>query len=932
MVKKQILFRSLKVNRDSSGYSKKHAQAFLEFALVLPVLLLLLFGIFEFARVFQSWLVVTNSARIGVRYAVTGAYEPHFCTAAIDSNGNGLVCGAEPDKDARIIEEDAARLLSIYEVTTNSAAGILRDSTVISKTTPGYFHVTVCTSSGGHVYHPLPDDYCSPSDHPGDPSHGPARVLVSVTYEHPIILPLIVNFAPSVTLHAERTGILEQFRVARVLGLPPNINLPTATPAPTATPVPTATSSPTPTPDCSLYSLSDASIEQYNHYRINVNNASTQDVRVTFIGLNWDEAEIWSEALGYHNLRVDYFNWDGDKFYNGDDYSSPTNISANLLLSAGTSGYFVSDFDYSGEESNGFTNWGLTPDNFGVTVHLDNGCSYFIEPQPNPLPTPNCDLYSIYPTGFFDSNGYAIIYLNAKNEDAIGTKLSSVQLNWDYAEGMDELKDSDDELNVDWIRFGTSFYGNMAWGDGNGNARDYNSTTNTNSDSSQTWTGPLYFDTNKEYYVTVDFDNQWGDFYDDLVPEDFGMTLNFENGCVLNWTNIPRPLPTPDCSLYSVDDFYYNSRWNHIKTSVTNGDVLDTKVSRIVLDWDYADQVSELILGDNSLFADWFTWRGSYIWSRDGDPVGDHASKTDTDADNPEAWTGPRDFLAGSTNPFEVDFDFSGEYRWAFRDWWDVHPDDFGATFYFENGCILDKPAIPRPIGTPTPDCSELYVTDVRFNGDDFEVRVRNNNLADAYFTDSILYWPDNTGSGSYVNYMRFNYTHYYDTDTYNSPVSAAPTSPGMLLPGRTRYWWETDFNHGLPYGHYQGILTFNYPDWGICTVEASLDRIAPTYTPTINPNATDTPVPTLTPTRTLRPTATNTPTPSITPIPTNTNTPTRTPTRTEPPIPTDTTQPPPPTSTEPPEPTNTYAPPTDTQVPTDTPVATPTPTIPGGG
>ncbi len=911
----------------------KHAQAIVEFALILPVLLLLLFGIFEFARLFQSWLVVTNAARIGERYAVTGAYETHFCTSAIDSNGNGLVCGAEPDKNARIIEEDRARLLSIYEVTTNAAAGILRDSTVTSKGTPGYFHVTVCTSSGGHVYHPLPGDYCEPSDHPGDPSHGPARVLVSVTFEHPIILPLINNIAPSATLHAERTGILEQFRVARVLGLPPNIELPTATPIPTNTPTPSLTPSLTPTPDCSLYSITNPRIERYNHYRVNINNNGSQNVRVIYVGLNWDEAYTWAEALGHHHLRVDYFNWNGSNFYNGDDYSSPTNISTNLALNAGTSGVYTANFDYHSEDPNGFTNWGLTAENFGLQITLNNGCSYSLAPHAKPLPPPDCSKYSIYSTGFFDTNGYANIYLNAKNEDMIASKLTKVNVDWSYAEGMDALKDGSSELNVDWIRFGPRFHGNVAWGQGDGGVRDYDSTTNTSVDSPSSWTGPLTFDPHQEYYVVVDFDNQWANFYNDLVPRDIGMTLEFDNGCKLNWTRVPRPLPTPDCSKYAVSDFHYSNRWNTIHMNVTNNDTLDTNVSRIVLDWDYVDQVSQQILGANTFNADYMRWgtHGSlpYIWSTSWDSIRDYASKTDTDSDYHNAWRGPRMFVAGRTYTYQVDFDFPREYAWAMRRW-GVQLSDFGAKFYFDNGCVVEKEAAHRPVETPTPDCSRLTVSNVRFRGDDFEFRVRNGNFAAAYLTDSTLDWP--AGSGPYVNYMRFNYRHYYDTNTYTSPIHAAPASPGLELPGLRRYWWETDFNNALPYGHFHANLTFNFPNWGVCTVEASLDRIAPTNTPTIDPNATATPLPTRPPTRTPRPTRTPTLIPSVTPIPTRTYTPTITSSPTNTPVPTNTTQPPPPTSTEPPIPTPTYSPPSVTPYPTSTEVPTPTPTSPMGG
>ncbi len=63
------------------------AQSMVEFALTLPILLLLVFGIIEFGRVLQAWLALENGARFAIRYAVTGNYNPDYCadaSAALD--------------------------------------------------------------------------------------------------------------------------------------------------------------------------------------------------------------------------------------------------------------------------------------------------------------------------------------------------------------------------------------------------------------------------------------------------------------------------------------------------------------------------------------------------------------------------------------------------------------------------------------------------------------------------------------------------------------------------------------------------------------------------------------------------------------------------------------------------------------------------------
>lgn len=53
---------------------RRKGQALAEFAITLPILLLLLFGIIEFGRLFQAWVTLQNAARTAARYASTGQY------------------------------------------------------------------------------------------------------------------------------------------------------------------------------------------------------------------------------------------------------------------------------------------------------------------------------------------------------------------------------------------------------------------------------------------------------------------------------------------------------------------------------------------------------------------------------------------------------------------------------------------------------------------------------------------------------------------------------------------------------------------------------------------------------------------------------------------------------------------------------------------
>src|SRR4030043_3462 len=59
----------------SSGQSRKRedGQSLVEFALVIPIFLLVLFAIVDFGMAFHAWITVTNSAREGARVGAVHA-------------------------------------------------------------------------------------------------------------------------------------------------------------------------------------------------------------------------------------------------------------------------------------------------------------------------------------------------------------------------------------------------------------------------------------------------------------------------------------------------------------------------------------------------------------------------------------------------------------------------------------------------------------------------------------------------------------------------------------------------------------------------------------------------------------------------------------------------------------------------------------------
>ncbi len=65
--------------RRRHAVQRQAGQALAEFAMVLPVLVLLIFGLVDTSRLYQSWVTMQHAAREGARYGVTGRID---CAAA----------------------------------------------------------------------------------------------------------------------------------------------------------------------------------------------------------------------------------------------------------------------------------------------------------------------------------------------------------------------------------------------------------------------------------------------------------------------------------------------------------------------------------------------------------------------------------------------------------------------------------------------------------------------------------------------------------------------------------------------------------------------------------------------------------------------------------------------------------------------------------
>ncbi|MCX7976381.1 MAG: pilus assembly protein, partial [Bellilinea sp.] len=172
---------SLKINLFQRR--SQRAQGLVEFALALPILLMLVFGIIEFGRFLQAWLALENGARFGVRYAITGNFNPAYCQAAAQALALEDADVADGHYDCRVPEsfsqdweqmqnalQDWARLPSIRDAALAGATGIAWDPAaavsgdylayldygwnhsgfdMVNRGNPalkGYFNVTTCSN------------------------------------------------------------------------------------------------------------------------------------------------------------------------------------------------------------------------------------------------------------------------------------------------------------------------------------------------------------------------------------------------------------------------------------------------------------------------------------------------------------------------------------------------------------------------------------------------------------------------------------------------------------------------------------------------------------------------------------------------------------------------------------------------------------------
>lgn len=147
---------------------RERGQTLAEFALLVPLLVILIFGFVDVSRIYQSWVTIEGAAREGARYGVTGRSD---CDIAADD-----------------------RLACIEYNTTQRTQALTNDDTDITVTVRSWDYPS----------------YADPAAE-GDPGEQCDAIEVQVNYEFTPSTPLAETIFGSITMVGRERLVNEPF-------------------------------------------------------------------------------------------------------------------------------------------------------------------------------------------------------------------------------------------------------------------------------------------------------------------------------------------------------------------------------------------------------------------------------------------------------------------------------------------------------------------------------------------------------------------------------------------------------------------------------------------------------------------------------------------------------------------------------------------------
>lgn len=85
------------MSRRRTNIRNERGQTMVEFALVVPILCVVLFGILQFGALYNDYVTLTDATRVGARKAIVSKYEVNP-EAAAEAAARNSASGLDPDK------------------------------------------------------------------------------------------------------------------------------------------------------------------------------------------------------------------------------------------------------------------------------------------------------------------------------------------------------------------------------------------------------------------------------------------------------------------------------------------------------------------------------------------------------------------------------------------------------------------------------------------------------------------------------------------------------------------------------------------------------------------------------------------------------------------------------------------------------------------
>ena len=92
---------SPKFSRNAKCGVRQRGQSMVEFALVIPIFLIIVMATIDFGWAFRSYITTTNAVREGARYGVTGATEAQIVDRVVDRS-SGLLTDGDVEVDGAL--------------------------------------------------------------------------------------------------------------------------------------------------------------------------------------------------------------------------------------------------------------------------------------------------------------------------------------------------------------------------------------------------------------------------------------------------------------------------------------------------------------------------------------------------------------------------------------------------------------------------------------------------------------------------------------------------------------------------------------------------------------------------------------------------------------------------------------------------------------